>query len=463
MASNPTADAASVAPPGPGTSTEPVGGPVEGTGGGAAGARASDDGAMKRFFRATEIDTRMLGMLGALALIWIAFHLLSDGRFLTPRNLWNLSVQTSSVAIMSTGMVLVIVTRNIDLSVGSILGFVAMCMGVAQTRYLAEYIGADSEWIWLAALGVGVGVGALIGGLQGFVIAWLGVPAFIVTLGGLLVWRGAAWWVTSGQTVAPMDPTFRLMGGGPYGSIGAFWSWVVGLGACAAIVAGIALGRRNRKRFDFPLRPVWAELTLAGVGCALVLAAVAVANAYPWPKGIVRREAAANPDAFPQGADTIIAHGLAIPVLMAIATGIVMTFVATRTRFGRYVFAMGGNPEAAELAGINTRWVTMKIFILMGALCGIAAAVSTARLNAATNAQGTLDELLVIAAAVIGGTSLGGGIGTIVGAMIGAVVMQSLQSGMVLLGVDAPFQNVVVGVVLVLAVWLDGLYRRRSA
>ncbi len=157
-----------------------------------------------------------------------------------------------------------------------------------------------------------------------------------------------------------------------------------------------------------------------------------------------------------------IAHGIAIPVLIAVCVGIVMTFIATRTRFGRYVFAMGGNPEAAELAGINTRWVTMKIFILMGVLCAIAAAISTARLNASTNAQGTLDELLVIAAAVIGGTSLGGGIGTIVGAMIGAVVMQSLQSGMVLLGVDAPFQNVVVGIVLVLAVWLDGLYRRKS-
>jgi D-xylose transport system permease protein len=148
---------------------------------------------------------------------------------------------------------------------------------------------------------------------------------------------------------------------------------------------------------------------------------------------------------------------LAIPVLIALGAGVVMTFLATRTRFGRYIYAMGGNPEAADLAGINTRWVTMKIFILMGMLCAVSAAISTARLNAATNAQGTLDELLVIAAAVIGGTSLGGGIGTIAGAMLGALVMQSLQSGMVLLGVDAPLQNVVVGAVLVFAVYLDGL------
>jgi len=362
---------------------------------------------------------------------------------------------------MSTGMVLIIVTRHIDLSVGSILGFVAMVMGVTQTAFLPELLGTGSSATWVLTLAVGMLIGALIGGLHGYIIAYLSVPAFIVTLGGLLVWRGAAWWVTSGQTVAPMDPTFRLMGGGPYGAIGDFWSWVVGAVACVGIVLMNITGRRNRQRFNFPLRPMWAEFTLVGAGCAAVLGAVAVANSYAWPRGIVRRFAAENNIEIPEGG-LFIAHGIAIPVLIALGVGIVMTFIATRTRFGRYVFAMGGNPEAAELAGINTRWVTMKIFILMGMLCAIAGAISTARLNASTNAQGTLDELLVIAAAVIGGTSLSGGIGTIAGAMIGALVMQSLQSGMVLLGVDAPFQNVVVGVVLVLAVWLDGLYRRHS-
>lgn len=426
------------------------------------GARQSSEGAITRFFRATEIDTRMLGMLGALLLIWITFHIFSDGRFLTPRNLWNLSVQTSSVAIMSTGMVLIIVTRHIDLSVGSILGFVAMIMGVTQTQLLPDLLGYGHSMTWVITLAVGIVLGAIIGGLHGYIIAYLGVPAFIVTLGGLLVWRGSAWWVTSGQTVAPMDSTFRLMGGGPYGSIGSFWSWVVGAVACLGLTLMILVGRRNRTRFNFPQRPVWAELTLVGVGCGTILGAVAVANSYPWPKGIVRRWAAANNVEVPDGG-IFIAHGIAIPVLMAICVGVVMTFIATRTRFGRYVFALGGNPEAAELAGINTRWVTVKIFILMGMLCAIAGAISTARLNASTNAQGTLDELLVIAAAVIGGTSLGGGVGTIAGAMIGAVVMQSLQSGMVLLGVDAPFQNVVVGVVLVFAVWLDSLYRRHQS
>ncbi len=425
-------------------------------------ARASELSAVGRFLKATELDTRMLGMVGALLIIWIGLHLLSGGLFLTPRNLWNLSVQSSSVAVMATGMVLVIVTRNIDLSVGSILGFVGMVMGVTQAEFLPRVIGLPlgDPWIWVIALAAGLVVGAAIGALHGFLIAYLSIPAFIVTLGGLLVWRGAAWWMTSGRTVAPMDATFRLMGGGPDGSIGSTWSWVIGLVACAAVVLMLLNGRRQRKRFKFPLRPVWAEVFLGTVTCVAILAAVLVANSYPWPINIVRRYAEANGIAIPEGG-LFIAHGIAIPVLIAIAVGVVMTFITTRTRFGRYVFAIGGNPEAAELAGINTRWVVLKIFMLMGLLAAIASAISTARLNAATNAQGTLDELLTIAAAVIGGTSLAGGAGTIAGAMLGALLMQSLQSGMVLLGIDTPLQNIVVGLVLVIAVWLDTIYRKR--
>lgn len=418
-------------------------------------------GGVRRFLAATEFDTRLLGMVGALIIIWLAFNALSGGLFLTPRNLWNLSVQTASIAVMATGMVLVIVTRNIDLSVGSILGFAGMAMGVLQAEILPRFLGFGHPAIWVIALAAGVLIGAAIGGLQGMIVAFLKVPAFIVTLGGYLVWRGAAWWVTMGRTVAPMDATFQLMGGGPAGSIGFWPSWIVAAIGCVAIVLLIYISRRQRRRFNFPLRPMWAEGTLGALGCVAVIAAVWVANSYPWPVRIAQRYAEANGIPVPEGG-LIIPHGIAIPVVVAVAVGVVMTFIATRTRFGRYVFAMGGNPEAAELAGINTRWVTVKIFILMGALVGISSAISVARLNAATNALGTLDELYVIAAAVIGGTSLSGGVGTIVGAMIGALVMQSLQSGMVLIGVDSPLQSIVVGLVLVFAVWLDTLYRRRA-
>lgn len=418
---------------------------------------------LQRFLIATELDTRLLGMVGALILVWIGFHVFSGGLFLTPRNLWNLSVQTASVAVMVTGMVLVILTRNIDLSVGSILGVVGMVMGVMQTDILPVQLGLGlgHPMIWALSLLAGLVVGVGIGALQGTIIAYLRVPAFIVTLGGYLVWRGAAWWVTMGRTVAPMDQTFQLMGGGPTGSVGALWSWVVGVIACAAIVIGLYMGRRQRRRFNFPLRPVWAEVALAVIGCGVTIGGVLVANAYPWPRRIAENFAEANGLVVPDGG-LFISHGIAIPVLMALGVGVVMTFIATRTRFGRYVFAMGGNPEAAELAGINTRWVTVKIFMLMGGLCAIAAAISSARLNAATNALGTLDELYVIAAAVIGGTSLAGGVGTIAGALLGALVMQSLQSGMVLMGLDSPLQSIVVGIVLVFAVWLDTLYRRNK-
>ncbi|MDK1374847.1 MULTISPECIES: sugar ABC transporter permease [unclassified Sinorhizobium] len=424
-------------------------------------ARSAAENPVKRFFRATEIDTRLLGMVGAMLIIWIGFNFLSGGLFLTPRNLWNLSVQTASVAVMATGMVLVIVTRNIDLSVGSILGFVGMIMGVLQAELLPQVLGFNHPATWIITLLAGLSLGAAIGALHGMIIAFLNVPSFIVTLGGLLIWRGATWFVTSGRTVAPMDATFRLMGGGTEGSIGATASWIVGLLACLAIVASIINARKQRKRFGFPRRPVWAEYFLSGIGCALVLGAVAIANSYPWPANIARKYAEANGIAWPEGG-LFIAHGIAIPVLIAIVIGIVMTFIATRLRFGRYVFAIGGNPEAAELAGIKTRWVTVRIFALMGMLCAVAAAISTARLNAATNAQGELDELYTIAAAVIGGTSLAGGMGTIAGAMLGALVMQSLQSGMVLLGIDSPLQRIVVGVVLVTAVWLDTIYRARA-
>jgi D-xylose transport system permease protein len=416
---------------------------------------------LARFLKATEIDTRTLGMVVALLLIWIAFHVLSGGLFLTPRNLWNLSVQSSSVAIMATGMVLVIVTRNIDLSVGSMLGFLGMIMGVIQADLLPKFLGFEHPATWIVTLLAGLVTGVILGAFQGFVIAYLGIPAFIVTLGGLLVWRGAAWWVTSGQTVAPLDNTFLLMGGGPEGAIGATWSWMVGVAACAAVVLLLAHRRIRRKKFHFPLRPVAAEIFIGGVACALVLAAVAIANAYPWPVGAVRRYAEAHHIALAEDG-LFISHGIAIPVLIAIGVGVAMTFLSTRTRFGRYVYAIGGNPEAAELAGVDTRWVIMKIFMLMGLLAAIAGAVSIARLDAATNSEGTLAELLVIAAAVIGGTSLGGGVGTVAGAMLGAVLMQSLQSGMVLLGVDTPLQNIVVGAVLVLAVWFDTVSRRRN-
>jgi D-xylose transport system permease protein len=411
--------------------------------------------------RTTEIDTRLLGLVSALLVIWVGFHFMSGGTFLTPRNLWNLSVQTSSVAIMATGMVLVIVSRNIDLSVGSMLGVLGMVMALLQAEILPDIIGFDHPFTWIIAVVAGLALGALLGGFQGFIVAYVGVPSFIVTLGGLLVWRGVAWALASGRTIAPMDSNFQLLGGGSRGSIGQFPSWVVGIVASVGIVALLVMGRRRRQKFGFRLRPMWADVTFGVIGCAVVLGAVWVTNSYYLPETIARQIADERGIPWPE-AGLNIPLGIAIPVLIAIGVTLIMSFIATRLRFGRYVFSIGGNPEAAELGGINTRWTVLKAFMVMGILVGLAAVVSTARLNAAVSGLGTLAELYVIAAAVIGGTSFAGGIGTVPGAVLGALVMQSLQSGMVLLGVDAPLQDIVIGVVLVTAVAIDTGFRRRA-
>lgn len=439
--------------------------------------QSAPDSGFGRFLRATEIDPRLLGMVGALVLIWVAFEAYSTfvlGRpsmllgaaqadangFLTPRNLWNLSVQTAYIGIMATGMVLVIITRNIDLSVGSIMGMVGMYMGLLQVDFLTPALGLGHPAIWVVTVIFGIVMGALIGALQGSMIAYLNIPSFIVTLGGLLVWRGAAFLVAGGKTIAPMDDTFALIGGGSFGALGRTGSWIFAAIAVVAVVWGVVRGRKARTLHGFQQRPVWAEWFMGGLICAIILGATAIVNSYIWPKGNIKKYYDQLGLPVPDGAE--FGHGYAYPVLILIVVAIFMTVLMTRTRFGRYVFAIGGNPEAAALSGINTRVMTVKIFALMGGLAGIAAVIGAARQNSATNAMGNLDELYVIAAAVVGGTSLAGGVGTVYGAIIGALILTSLQTGMVLIGFgDGSYQRIVIGIALVLAVWLDIVYRKR--
>jgi D-xylose transport system permease protein len=422
-------------------------------------------GPLAGLVRSLEVDTRMLGMVGALAVIWIAFDIVSGGTFLSPRNLWNLSVQSASIGIMATGMVLIIVSRNIDLSVGSMLGFLGYTMAMIQAVWIPNALGLGFEqpYTWLVTLVIGVILGALIGGLQGFVVAFGGVPSFIVTLGGLLVWRGLIFRYAQGQTIAPVDTTFQMLGGGVVGTrvgaLGEWPSWGLGAVICVAIVFLQIAARRRRRRYGFPVRPMWAEVLVGAVTCGIVLGTVWVANSYPLPINVALQVAAEKGIPVPPGG---IPTGVAFPVVIMLIVTLVVTFLATRRRFGRYVYAIGGNPEAAALAGINVRRTIMLTFALMGSLAAISAAVQTARLNAAVTNLGVQNELDVISAAVIGGTSFQGGIGTVPGAILGAVVMQSLRSGMVLLLVDSPTQDIVVGIVLVVAVGLDTVFRRRS-
>lgn len=418
----------------------------------------------RRFVSATEIDLRLFGMVVALAVIWIGFDLRSGGSFLTARNLWNLSVQSASVAIMATGMVLVIVSRNIDLSVGSLLGFIGYTMAMVQVEWIPNTfgLGFDRWYTWIVAVVVGLAIGAAIGGVQGFIVAYVGVPSFVVTLGGLLIWRGLIFQYAQGQTLSPLDDTYELLGGGPHGSLGEWRSWLLGGIGCALIVFGIVFARRRRRRYQFAVRPLWADIALGVIGCFAVLGAIQwVFNRYPWPAQLAKQYAEQHDIVEPEGG-LKIPTGIAYPVVILIVVALLMTYLARRRRFGRYVYAIGGNPEAAELGGINVRRTVMLTFVLMGVLCAVSAVVQTARLQSAVTNLGVSNELDVISATVVGGTSLAGGIGTIPGAILGAVVIQSLRSGMVILGYDSPIQDVYVGIVLIIAVGLDSALRRRS-
>ncbi|WP_071673847.1 sugar ABC transporter permease [Nioella nitratireducens] len=415
----------------------------------------------KNLAQQLELDTRLLGMVGAFVILCLAFNFVTEGRFLTPRNVFNLTVQTVSVAIMACGMVFVIVTRNIDLSVGALLATCSAVMAVTQTDILPNMLGLELGHPAIAPIAIIVGLvtGAIIGAFQGWLIGYLTIPAFIVTLGGLLVWRNVGWYLTRGQTIGPLDETFMAFGG-TNGTLGVTLSWIVGVLLTLAAIAAMWSGRRSKASHGFPVKPMWAEFTMSGLAAGSILGFIWILNSYEIPTRRLQRLFEARGEIMPDGYTE--AYGLPISVFVLIAVAIGLTIMAQRTRLGRYIFATGGNPDAAELSGINTRLLTVKVFALMGGLCALSAVVASARLANHTNDIGTLDELRVIAAAVIGGTALSGGIGTIHGAILGALIMQSLQSGMAMVGVDAPFQNIVVGIVLVAAVLIDIIYRKRT-
>ena len=382
--------------------------------------------------RQAAVDWRLMLMGAVLVAIGLIFHVLSDGIFLSPENLYNIAQQTAVVGIVSTVVVLVIVARHIDLSVGSVMGFVGV---------LVAYLQYTAGWSWPAASLAGLAVAILVSLYQGSLTAVLGVPSFVVTLGGLMSFRGAAFLVADGKTQPVSDEFFLSLGGGYDGAIGVTASWVLAAVVAVALLLLVANKRRVQRSYGVPGNALWVDALLVTVPIAIVLGFVAAMNAYQIP----------NKSA-PQG--------VPIPVLIWAAVALVLSFIVKRTRFGRYVFAMGGNPDAAALVGIPVKRVTLMLFVLLAVLITVAAIVSVARLNAGTNSLGTGMELYVIAAAVIGGTALAGGSGSILGSVLGALIMQSLDSGMLLLDVSIGKRMVIIGQVLIAAVVFDVLYRR---
>lgn len=369
---------------------------------------------------------RAYTMLFALVVIWLFFQWATVdvrhpyGLFLSAINFSKLMQQTAVTGVLAVGMLMVIVSGNIDLSVGSLVGLAGAIAALSQGRGLVFTL--------VAAIVIGLAAGAF----QGALIAYANVPAFIVTLGGLLAWPGVSFWLTQGSTISVEIPFWRWLGSE---NIPIRVGYLMGGLAIAAIISSNV--RRNRSRLRHGLSARGRVATLASI----IVPAVAIVGFVLLMNS--------------QG-------GVPVPFIVMFAVALVGAFLTRNTTFGRYLYAIGGNPDAARLSGINLRRHILAVFALMGLLVGVAAILHTARLSAATPDAGRLMELDAIAACVIGGTSLMGGRGTVFGAIVGALIMASLDNGMNLVGVQSYVQPIVKGAVLVAAVGLDMVGQRKS-
>ena len=362
-------------------------------------------------------------MIVVLGAIWLFFHWATNSIFLTPRNLSNLMTQMSVTGILAVGMLMVIVSGNIDLSVGSVLGFAG---GVAA------FFKTNQKYGLVPSIGLAILVGRLIGAFHGALTAYLNIPAFIVTLGGLLAWRGAVKWLLEGNTVPIADETFKAIG---QGNLPILWGWILAGIAIAFVFFMAFRSARAVKDYGLGDAPYGTEMIKAIIPAGGTVAFIWVMNAY---------------------------NGVPIPVLILLVVALLGGFLTNSTTFGRYLYAIGGNADAARLSGINNKRNILKVFGLLGALTGVAALIFTARVGSAEPAAGTLKELDAIAACVIGGASLVGGRGTIFGACLGALIMASLDNGMSLLNVKDFLQDINKGAILVAAVGIDMAGRKQG-
>lgn len=377
-------------------------------------------------------QTRRLAVMAAvLVAIAIGFHGLT-GSFLTAENLYNIAQQTAVVGIVASGMALIIVARQIDLAVGSLLG---------ATGVLMAWLQYTQGWSVGASLIAGLTLALVVGLFQGWLSAVIGIPSFVVTLGGLVSLRGVAFLIADGKTQPVTEPWLLALGGGLDGSLGERGSWLLGITLVAVLWGWQFTQRRAQLRAGGVPGDAKHELLKGGLAALAVFGSIAVFNAYR----IEGQE---------QG------QGLPLPLVIWVGVVILLGFIAKHTRFGRYVYAIGGNPDAARLAGIPVRRVLIQLNLLLAALVALAAVVAMARLNAGTNSMGTGMELTVIAAAVIGGVSLAGGSGSVGGTVLGALIIQSIDSGLLLTDVSIGWRMVVLGQVLVAAVVFDRVVQK---
>ncbi|AYQ88096.1 MULTISPECIES: sugar ABC transporter permease [Burkholderia] len=363
---------------------------------------------------------KILALLVAVAAIWLLFSILTHGAFITPRNLSNLLRQMSITGMLACGMVFVIIAGEIDLSVGSLLGLLG---GVAAI--LDQVLG----WPVAATVPTVMALGVAIGLFNGWWSTYRGVPSFIVGLGGMLAYRGILLGLTHGSTIAPVSDGFVAIGQ-------AYLPPRIGDALAVlifALLVAVAIRQRGaRRRYQLAVPPLWQDVAKLVAAGLIIAAFVATLDGY---------------------------GGIPVPVLIVLALLGAFSWIATQTVFGRRIYSVGSNLEATRLSGINTDRVKLAIFALMGLMCAFAGIVNTARLAAGSPSAGNMGELDAIAACFIGGTSMRGGAGTVHGALIGALVMASLDNGMSMLDVDAYWQMIVKGSILVLAVWIDVMSR----
>jgi D-xylose transport system permease protein len=380
-------------------------------------------------------------MILALALIWLLFGFMTDWIFFSARNMSNLFRQMTIVSFLSIGMVMVIVTGNIDLSVGSVVGLVSAVTAYFQAILLPPLLesmmpGADILVRGLLSTGItiviGLLVGILIGVWQGWVVAYLGVPAFIVTLGGMLIFRGGVLGVTQGKTIVPIEDSFRLIA---QGYLPKNIGLALGILAVFILFFMTLRTRKLKKEYGFSLAPITADLLKAAFFSAVIMAFVFIMNSY---------------------------RGIPNPVLLMAFVALIFAYITDNTKLGRHAYALGGNLEATRLSGINIRKNIFIVFVLMGALCGVSGIVLTGYVAAGTIGGGVNYELEAIAACVIGGTSLMGGEGRIFGALVGSLIMASLLNGMSVMNMPAFWQFIIRGLVLILAVYVDVLSKKKK-
>jgi D-xylose transport system permease protein len=373
---------------------------------------------------------RAYTMVFALIAIWIYFHYSTNQIFLEPRNFSNLMRQTAVTGVLAVGMLMVIVTGQIDLSVGSVVGLAGGIAAIAQ-----GWLG----WGLVPSLAAGIATGIAIGGAQGALTAYVNIPAFIVTLGGLLAWRGVILGLSRGETIPLQLLSFKAIG---QGYVGPIVGWVIAAIAVGAITLMTVSRSRARRRHGLGATALGTTLARVLVPVVVVLGFIYMMNSYELAPGIHA--------------------GIPNPVIIFLAIALAGAFLTQNTTFGRYLYAIGGNPEAARLSGISIRKHILAVFCIMGALAGVASIIYTARVGSASPDAGQLLELDAIAACVIGGTSLMGGRGTVFGAILGALIMASLDNGMSLRNVEPYMQNIIKGAILVAAVGLDMAGRKRG-